>query len=316
MKLPGVIGRVCRAAPLTLAWIAFSGCTVLEAPPVSGLTTAEKMMWSTYPLATPKGLATCIIVNRPDRFSPHHIVPVLVTSAHFVAAAPEGPFYLGVRTPEPARNPMVGVLEFQGPERGSRPFFKHPNYDVAVVELRIPLEVAGQIELPSFIDEESIAPLGPEARAGEDICVLGFPRVFPGTEGAFPVLRGGRVASYSPGSPSDQERFLINASVYGGDSGGPVFSGSRRGKPKLLGIVTERIGKKGGNIPLAVALNASVIRETLRLEARHEQLVAGERTRRPSSSRKFTARQRTAHPRLAAKWLKGGDRNLFVPAWP
>ena len=59
---------------------------------------------------------------------------------------------------------------------------------------------------------------------------------------------------------------MINTNVYAGDSGGPVFRNSRRGRPQLVGILTERIGKEG-SVPLAVALDASVIAETLELAA-------------------------------------------------
>jgi hypothetical protein len=58
----------------------------------------------------------------------------------------------------------------------------------------------------------------------------------------------------------------VNTNIFSGDSGGPVFT-SRNGKPSLVGIMTERIGKKEGGVPLGVAINASVIAETLRLEA-------------------------------------------------
>ncbi|HAF25303.1 MAG TPA: hypothetical protein DCK93_20760 [Blastocatellia bacterium] len=115
--------------------------------------------------------------------------------------------------------------------------------------------------------------------------------MFPGTEGAFPVLRGGKIASYSAGPPSDREKFLVNTNVYGGDSGGPVFAGRRRGRPKLVGIVTERIGEKGGGIPLAVAVDATVIRETLQLQTARERWYLDSGSGVPSTSGK------QVHPR-------------------
>jgi hypothetical protein len=46
-------------------------------------------------------------------------------------------------------------------------------------------------------------------------------------------------------------------------------------KPHLIGLLTERIGKTSGQVPLAVAVNADVIRETLQLLDRHERSVSG-----------------------------------------
>ncbi len=223
-------------------------------------------MWSTYLVASPKGIATCVIVNRKDPSAPNGIVPVLVTSAHVLAVAPHGPFYLAYRSSRPGRSPQVDILEIDPPAQTDRAFVQHPRHDVAALEIRLPADLANEVTLPSFLEENAIAPRENEPHPGDDVSVLGFPSVLPGTEGAFPVLRSGRIASYSAGPPADRETFLVNASIYSGDSGGPVFT-SRHGKPKLVGIMTERIGKKEGSVPLGVAINASIIAETLKLEA-------------------------------------------------
>jgi hypothetical protein len=56
--------------------------------------------------------------------------------------------------------------------------FQYSSHDVAALELNIPPDLAG------------IWYVG-----GPTDIVLGFPHVLPGTLGAFPVLRAGRVAS-------------------------------------------------------------------------------------------------------------------------
>lgn len=236
-----------------------------------GLTGAEKMMWSTYVIATSKGMATCVVINRKDSSAPHGIVPVIITSAHVLSVAPNGPFYLAMREPRTGISPEVGILEFRAPNPNDRPFVKHPRHDIAALELQIPAEFADDVLLTSFIDEQAIGRRSDQPHVGDEISVLGFPHVYPGTEGAFGVLRAGRIASYTPGRPSGREKFLVNTNVYGGDSGGPVFAGRRWGRPKLVGMISERIGKKPGEVPLAVAVNASVIRETLQLLAERDR---------------------------------------------
>ena len=277
--------RILRTIAMVLASIFVSACAT-RIGPGANLTSAEKMMWSTYAIATPKGMATCVVINRKDPSSPNGIAPVVITSAHVLSVAPHGPFYIVIRSPRIGRSPQVGILEFQAPDPADRPFVQHPRHDVAALELHIPAEFANEVSLLSFIDENSIGRARDEAHAGDEISVLGFPRVFPGTEGAFPVLRDGKIASYSAGPPKDREKFLLNTNVYGGDSGGPVFSGRRRGRPKLVGIVTERIGKKTGEIPLAVAVNAAVIRETLQLQAAREKWYLDSASAFPSGSGK------------------------------
>jgi hypothetical protein len=262
--------RILQAVALVLAATFVSACAT-GIGPGANLTAAEKMMWSTYALGTPKGMATCVIINRKDPHAPYGIVPVLLTATHVLSVAPHGPYFLAIRFANPAASPNVAILEFKPAWIAEPAYVRHPQHDIAALELRIPPEMADVVTLPSFINENAIARHGDEAHAGDAISVLGFPIVFPGTEGAFPILREGRIASYSAGPSRDWEKFLINASVYSGDSGGPVFAARRRGAPKLLGVVTERIGKKPGEVPLAVAVNASVIRETLQLLAERDR---------------------------------------------
>jgi hypothetical protein len=247
-----------------LFFLAFSACQTVQIPALPNLTTPEKMAWSTYAIATNKGLGTCVIVNRKDAGAPGGIVPVLVTCTHVLAAAPRGPYFLVLRMPVQGANPGIVMLRIDVSPNSEYAYVKHPRRDVAAMEIRLPPEIARLISIPSFISESTLAQQT-APHVGDEIFVLGFPKVFPGTEGAFPVFRGGRIASYSCGSQADLEKYLIHTNVYSGDSGGPVFAASSRGAPKLLGLVTERIGRKAGDVPLAVAIDATVIRETLAL---------------------------------------------------
>jgi S1-C subfamily serine protease len=245
-------------------FLAFSACPTVANPQLPKLTTSEKMAWSTYAIATEKGLGTGVIVNRQDASAPGGIVPVLVTCTHVLAAAPRGPYFLVLRMPVQGANPGIAMLRIDVPPNSAHPYVAHPRRDIAAMEIRLPPEVARIISIPSFISESTLARQS-APHVGDQILVLGFPKVFPGTVGAFPVFRSGAIASYSCGSQTDLERYLIHTNVYSGDSGGPVFATRSRGAPALLGLVSERIGPKAGEVPLAVAIDAAVIRETLAL---------------------------------------------------
>ena len=227
------------------------------------------MAWSTYAIATEKGLGTGVIVNREDPSAPGGVVPVLVTCTHVLAAAPRGPYFLVLRMPVQGANPEIIMLRIDVPSNSKSPYVKHPRRDIAAMEIRLPFEIARIITIPSFISESTLGRQGAH-HVGDQIFVLGFPKVFPGTVGAFPVFRGGTIASYSSGSQTDLERYLVHTNVYSGDSGGPVFAARSRGAPALLGLVSERIGPKAGEVPLAVAIDSTVIRETLALLPRNQ----------------------------------------------
>lgn len=262
------VTRTLRRSALVFSMLLISGCASFEGA-TGHLTPTEKMVWSTYAIGTQKGLATCVVVNRSGNF-----FPVLITSAHVLSVAPHGPFFIAARVPGEDGNTSVALLEFQPSASAEPAYVRHPDYDVAAIEVPIPPEIAAQLALPSFINEKAIGARADAPRVGEDVSVLGFPQVFPGTTGAFPVLRAGRIASYSVGRQREWGKFLINTSVYPGDSGAPVFAARRRGRPHLIGMVSERIGPRGGAVPLAVAIDARVIRETLQLLNAKEATVA------------------------------------------
>ena len=248
--------------------VAFPASQTIGSPELPKLTTSEKMAWSTYAVATTKGLGTGVIVNREDPRAPGGIVPVLVTCTHVLAAAPRGPYFLVLRMPVQNANPAIAMLRIDVPPDSVHPYVAHPRRDIAAMEIRLPPDVARIISIPSFISESTLARQS-APHVGDQILVLGFPKVFPGTEGGFPIFRTGTIASYSSGSQTDLEKYLIHTNVYSGDSGGPVFAARSRGAPVLLGLVSERIGPKAGEVPLAVAIDSTVIRETLALLPRN-----------------------------------------------
>lgn len=292
-------------------FLAFRACPTVANPELPKLTTSEKMPWSTYAIATTKGLGACVIVNRQDASAPGGIVPVLVTCTHVLAAAPRGPYFIVLLLPVQGANPDIVMLRIDIPPNSEHPYVKHPRRDIAAMEIRLPSSIAHIISIPSFISESALA-RQTAPHVGDEILVLGFPKVFPGTEGAFPVFRAGRIASYSCGSQVALEKYLIHTNVYSGDSGGPVFAARSRGDPALLGLISERIGPKAGAVPLAVAIDSSVIRETLALLPRNRIMPdAGPFDRRLSSRAssaptvKLVGSQDLLKKVINAKWRSG-----------
>lgn len=289
-------------------FLAFPAWQTVANPELRNLTTSEKMAWSTYAIATNKGLGTGVVVNREDLTAPGGIVPVLVTCTHVLAAAPRGPYFLILRMPMEGANPAIVMLKIDVPPSSGHPYVTHPRRDIAAMEIRLPRDIARIVSIPSFISESTLA-RQTAPHVGDEIFVLGFPKVFPGTEGAFPVFRGGRIASYSCGSQADLEKYLIHTNVYSGDSGGPVFAVRSRGAPALLGLVSERIGPKAGAVPLAVAIDSTVIRETLALLPRNPVMPEavpfdqrlGSRTQ-PATAVKLVGAQDLLKKVINAKW--------------
>jgi hypothetical protein len=61
-----------------------------------------------------------------------------------------------------------------------------------------------------------------EFHPGDEAHILGFPAML-GTEGGFPILRVGRIASYPLTPMRVVKQWVFDAHIFNGNSGGPVF---------------------------------------------------------------------------------------------
>jgi hypothetical protein len=254
----------------SLALLAAAGFAACARSPAgfggARLNATEQMMWSTYPLATRKGAATGFVINRRDPGAPGGVAPVVVTSMHVLKTAGRGPLAIAVRLPGSGTEPEIAVIRMQ-PARGKDQFYvRHPQHDVAAFEMHLPAQLTGLVTMPSFLNERALAGGDKAPRAGAEVFFLGFPDVMPGTAGAFPVLRSGRIASYPVSARPASGYFLINADVYPGDSGAPVFAAGRGGRPELIGMIVRRVGADDRAFShLAIAVGTGAIRETLEM---------------------------------------------------
>ncbi|MBE7494902.1 MAG: trypsin-like peptidase domain-containing protein [Verrucomicrobiaceae bacterium] len=233
----------------------------------------EKMMWSTYPLGTEKGEATGFVINRRNADTPGGKEAVVFTSSHVLDTLGNGPLLVVLRTKEEGGAAAPLFLVLIPPKKPAKSFYvSHPDHDIAAFTVRLPAELAEIAEMRSFLHEGMLGRDGRSLHSGVEVAFLGYPDVMPGTEGAFPVLRSGRVASYPVGTAQARGRFLINSDVYPGDSGAPVILAGANGQPRLVGMIIQRIGPESRSFShLAVAVDADVIRETLQLLAESEK---------------------------------------------
>jgi S1-C subfamily serine protease len=113
---------------------------------------------------------------------------------------------------------------------GDHPLWvKHGTRDVAAIVVEAPPEFAkAAIPLAWLAQDDTFGKyaLGP----GDEMMALGFPRGLSANPAGFPILRSGRVASYPLAPATAFPTFLMDFSVFPGNSGGPVFmaEGARR----------------------------------------------------------------------------------------
>ena len=259
--------RCCTFAVLLLGVLLGVGCASLRK---NGLNSAETMILSTYPLASERAFGTGFLVAMKEDRVPGGVVPVMVTSIHLVKSAGRGAIYMPLRGFDASGNLSVALLEVVPRQKGVPFYVRHPRLDVAAFRVRFPAGLQVPLLL-TLLEEKNLESQG-DPRAGDEVAFVGFPEGQSTSLGMFPVLRAGKIASLDQ-SLFGLRSFLINGDVYPGDSGAPVFRVSKDGGPKVVGMVVERLSiERRERFPLALAVDANAIRETLQLLA--------ERTRR------------------------------------
>jgi S1-C subfamily serine protease len=177
---------------------------------------------------------------------------------------------------------------------GERPLWtRHPIYDVAVLPVTVPPEVAAAaIPVSWFADGDTFA--RQDVQPGDTVEALGYPAGYASDPRGFAILRVGHVASY-PLTPDTDGTFLVDVPVVSGNSGGPVFTSRRTGRGPALegaqgpqpdefvaGIVAQQIVPGGQSINLGLVVHALYIRQTLRLLDQPPQKVAPSTANSPS----------------------------------
>jgi V8-like Glu-specific endopeptidase len=196
---------------------------------------------------------------------------VLITAHHVLAGMPGNEVNIGYRfaTASGGWNYAPQTLKIRD-EAGAPLWTHHPARDVAAIAIEAPPEFAKAAIPANYLAADSFAErnLGP----GQELMVLGYPRGLAANNAGFPILRSGRVASY-PVAPQSFPTFLLDFSVFPGNSGGPVFttrtirhaSGGTAAQPVIAGLLTQQVELNSERLEIGVVTHAKYIVETMAL---------------------------------------------------
>jgi S1-C subfamily serine protease len=152
----------------------------------------------------------------------------------------------------------------------------HPNRDVAAITIKAPAEFAKAALPEKYLAGDDTFDTY-QVNAGDEMMALGFPRGLSANAAGFPILRSGRVASYPLGPAKVFPTFLLDFSVFPGNSGGPVFI-SRASKTQgvtqvsndedpgfIAGLLTQQVELNSERLEIGIVTHAKFVRETLAL---------------------------------------------------
>lgn len=195
---------------------------------------------------------------------------ILITANHVFAQMPRDKASVGFRLRDAEGQWRYAPVSVRIRDADGDPLWtRHPTQDVAGLELPpgVTDEGVPVRELPGAraLDTLNVAP-------GDEMMVLGYPQGFSANKAGFPILRSGRVASF-PLSPADRyPTYMLDFSVFAGNSGGPVYIvvTGPPGQPPgpgvvVTGVLTQQIKFEGDRLEIGNVTQADFIEETMKL---------------------------------------------------
>lgn len=202
---------------------------------------------------------------------------ILVTANHVFDKMPKETARIGYRIANPDGSWRYSPQSLRIRDaQGHALWTHHPSRDVAAMAITAPAAFT-----KAAIPEDYLAADDTFSKfnvaAGDQMMTLGFPRGLAANAAGFPILRAGRVASYPVAPARIFPTFLLDFSVFPGNSGGPVFmSGPSRHAVNdqgqggqdvefIAGLLTQQVELNSERLDIGIVTNAKYIRETIEL---------------------------------------------------
>jgi V8-like Glu-specific endopeptidase len=196
---------------------------------------------------------------------------ILITAGHVLEKMPGANARIGYRisNADGSWSYSPQSLRIRGRD-GQQLWTQHPSRDVAAMAITAPPEFAkAAIPIDYLAGDETF--VNNKVGAGDEMMALGFPRGLAANQAGFPILRSGRIASYPVAPAKIFPTFLLDFSVFPGNSGGPVFMSGQQpaagGKSTafIAGLLTQQVELNNERLEIGIVTHAKFIRETLGL---------------------------------------------------
>ncbi|MDO9433003.1 MAG: serine protease [Phenylobacterium sp.] len=200
---------------------------------------------------------------------------VLVTANHVLAKMPGAEARIGYRiaNPDGSWSYSPQTLRIRDAD-GAKLWTQHPSRDVAAISIKAPNEFAKAAIPLSWLAQDDTFQVN-QVGAGDEMMALGFPRGLAANQAGFPILRSGRVASFPIAPAQVFPTFLLDFTVFPGNSGGPVFMsqaarrrvGADEGRDVqfIAGLLTQQVELNSERLEIGIVTHAKFIRETMAL---------------------------------------------------
>ncbi len=200
---------------------------------------------------------------------------VLVTANHVFQDMPGQVARIGYRVANPDGSWSYSPQPLRiRDDSGQALWTHHPSRDVAAIAITAPAEFAKAAIPENYLASDATFAKY-QVEAGDELMALGFPRGLSANQAGFPILRSGRIASYPIAPAKVFPTFLLDFSVFPGNSGGPVFmheearrSPAEGSEPAqdvefIAGLLTQQVELNKERLEIGIVTHAQFIRETI-----------------------------------------------------
>jgi len=191
---------------------------------------------------------------------------ILVTAQHVFARMPRDKVKVGFRvlSEDGGWRYAPASLRIRGAE-GEPLWTRHPVQDVAAISLP-PGTARAAVPTDRLATAETLKTLAIDP--GDEMMVLGYPQGFAANDAGFPILRSGRVASFPITPPSRYPTYLLDFTVFAGNSGGPVYIvRTVNGRPQITitGVLTQELRLRDDRLQIGNITHAVHVAEAISL---------------------------------------------------
>ncbi|MAG94029.1 MAG: hypothetical protein CMJ48_09795 [Planctomycetaceae bacterium] len=244
---------------------------------------ALRALRGSFRLTDGRSTGTCFVVTRKSSDS-DKLRTVLVTAAHVLQGFKQDSCQLVLREKRNDGTYARKEVSVTIRKEGQPTWRKHPDLDIAVLPIDLPegVDVAPSA-FEQLADEATLKSRG--IHVGQNCFIPCFPAQLEANKTGWPILRRGSIATHPLLPVSAAKTFLLDYTVFGGDSGAPVVTRPLTVKGKdagsdgsvVVGIVIgqhrqtdksvmpfeERIVHH--SLGLAICVQAYFVRETIEL---------------------------------------------------
>ena len=234
---------------------------------------ATIQIWGPSDKAGKTFCGSAFFIGASSNESPETSQYTLVTAAHVLAGIAGDVAHIAIRV---KRGDQIVRTEAKVPIRklGDSLFVKHPNADVAVVRVTLPDNHAhAMVNWPALATDDVFARL--DIHPGDEMFTVGYPLCATANLQGYPMLRRGAVASPIRVPGVVLTDFLLDAPIFQGNSGGPVYfeyadrmirGVSNKGETHryIAGLVSQQRHVGDADLFMATVVPAKFIAETLK----------------------------------------------------